>query len=51
MHELPKPSSNHWESPLPFGRRAGSLSDVGRVGGRYPMKTFTEPKTIKMNLG
>ena len=44
-------SSNHWESHLPFGGRAGSLSGVGRVGGRYPMETFTEPKTVIMNLG
>ena len=44
-------SSNHWESHPPFGGRAGSLSGVGRVGGRYPMETFTEPKTVIMNLG
>ncbi len=44
-------SSNHWESHLPFGGRAGSLSGVGRVGGRYAMETFTEFKTVIMNLG
>jgi succinate-semialdehyde dehydrogenase/glutarate-semialdehyde dehydrogenase len=44
-------SSNHWESHLPFGGRAGSLSGVGRVGGRYPMETFTEPKTVIVNMG
>ena len=43
-------SSNHWESHLPFGGRSGSLSGVGRVGGRYPMETFTEPKTVIVNL-
>ena len=43
-------SSNHWESHLPFGGRAGSLSGVGRVGGRYPMETFTELKTVIMSL-
>ena len=39
-------STNLWESHLPFGGRAGSVSGRGRVGGRYPMATFTEPKTI-----
>jgi acyl-CoA reductase-like NAD-dependent aldehyde dehydrogenase len=44
-------SSNHWESHLPFGGRAGSFSGVGRVGGRYAMETFTELKTVILNLG
>ncbi|CAN5855910.1 aldehyde dehydrogenase family protein [soil metagenome] len=39
-------STNHWESHLPFGGRAGSLSGVGRVGGRHSMETFTELKTV-----
>jgi acyl-CoA reductase-like NAD-dependent aldehyde dehydrogenase len=39
-------STNLWESHLPFGGRAGSISGHGRVGGRYPMETFTEPKTV-----
>ena len=39
-------STNLWESHLPFGGRSGSVSGRGRVGGRYPMETFTEPKTI-----
>ncbi len=39
-------STNFWESHLPFGGRAGSISGRGRVGGRYPMTTFTEPKTV-----
>jgi len=39
-------STNLWESHLPFGGRAGSVSGRGRVGGRHPMETFTEPKTI-----
>ena len=39
-------STNLWESHLPFGGRAGSVSGRGRVGGRYPMEAFTEPKTI-----
>jgi acyl-CoA reductase-like NAD-dependent aldehyde dehydrogenase len=43
-------SSNYWESHLPFGGRAGSQSGVGRVGGRYPMETFTELKTIVITL-
>ena len=39
-------STNLWESHLPFGGRAGSVSGRGRVGGHYPMQTFTEPKTV-----
>jgi acyl-CoA reductase-like NAD-dependent aldehyde dehydrogenase len=39
-------STNLWESHLPFGGRSGSVSGHGRVGGRYPMETFTEPKTV-----
>jgi acyl-CoA reductase-like NAD-dependent aldehyde dehydrogenase len=39
-------STNLWESHLPFGGRAGSVSGRGRVGGRYPMETFTEPKLV-----
>jgi len=39
-------STNLWESHLPFGGRAGSVSGRGRVGGRYPMEAFTEPRTI-----
>jgi acyl-CoA reductase-like NAD-dependent aldehyde dehydrogenase len=43
-------SSNHWESHLPFGGRSGSASGVGRVGGRHPMETFTEMKTVVMEM-
>ncbi|MGI8910217.1 MAG: aldehyde dehydrogenase family protein, partial [Rubrobacteraceae bacterium] len=43
-------STNHWESHLPFGGRAGASSGVGRVGGRYPIETFTELKTVILNL-
>jgi acyl-CoA reductase-like NAD-dependent aldehyde dehydrogenase len=39
-------STNHWETHLPFGGRAGSVSGRGRVGGRYVLETFTEPKTV-----
>ena len=39
-------STNLWESHLPFGGRSGSVSGRGRVGGRYAMESFTEPKTI-----
>jgi acyl-CoA reductase-like NAD-dependent aldehyde dehydrogenase len=39
-------STNLWESHLPFGGRAGSVSGTGRVGGGHPMDAFTEPKTI-----
>ena len=44
-------SSNYWESHLPFGGRAGSQSGVGRVGGRFSLDTFTELKTVIVNLG
>lgn len=39
-------STNLWESHLPFGGRSGSVSGRGRVGGRFAMEAFTEPKTI-----
>ncbi len=43
-------TTNHWESHLPFGGRAGSLSGIGRVGGRHSMETFTELKTVILAL-
>jgi succinate-semialdehyde dehydrogenase/glutarate-semialdehyde dehydrogenase len=43
-------STNYWESHLPFGGRAGSKSGVGRVGGRHPLETFTEHKTVVFGL-
>ena len=43
-------TTNHWESHLPFGGRAGALSGTGRVGGRYSMETFTELKTVILTL-
>jgi succinate-semialdehyde dehydrogenase/glutarate-semialdehyde dehydrogenase len=39
-------STNLWESHLPFGGRSGSLSGRGRVGGRFVLEAFTEPKTV-----
>jgi succinate-semialdehyde dehydrogenase/glutarate-semialdehyde dehydrogenase len=42
--------TNYWESHLPFGGRAGSLSGVGRVGGRYSMDRLTELRTVVLNL-
>jgi succinate-semialdehyde dehydrogenase/glutarate-semialdehyde dehydrogenase len=39
-------TTNYWENHLPFGGRAGSLSGVGRVGGRYAMETLTELQTV-----
>jgi len=39
-------STNLWESHLPFGGRSGSVSGRGRVGGRFAMEAFSEPKTI-----
>jgi succinate-semialdehyde dehydrogenase/glutarate-semialdehyde dehydrogenase len=39
-------TTNHWENHLPFGGGAGTASGIGRVGGRYPMETFTELRTI-----
>jgi succinate-semialdehyde dehydrogenase/glutarate-semialdehyde dehydrogenase len=44
-------SSNYWESHLPFGGRSTSGSGVGRVGGRHTLETFTELKTVVINLG
>jgi acyl-CoA reductase-like NAD-dependent aldehyde dehydrogenase len=44
-------SSNYWESHLPFGGRSTSGSGVGRVGGRHTLDTFTELKTVVINLG
>jgi succinate-semialdehyde dehydrogenase/glutarate-semialdehyde dehydrogenase len=44
-------STNYWESHLPFGGRSGSQSGIGRVGGRFSMETFTELKTVVLNLG
>ena len=44
-------SSNYWESHLPFGGRAGSRSGVGRVGGRFTFESFTELKTVVVDLG
>ncbi len=43
-------SSNYWEPHLPFGGRSGKKSGVGRVGGRYVLDTFTEPKTVIVDL-
>ena len=39
-------TTNYWENHLPFGGRAGSLSGVGRVGGRYPFEALTDLQTI-----
>jgi succinate-semialdehyde dehydrogenase/glutarate-semialdehyde dehydrogenase len=39
-------TTNYWENHLPFGGRGGSLSGLGRVGGRYPMETLTELQTV-----
>jgi acyl-CoA reductase-like NAD-dependent aldehyde dehydrogenase len=39
-------STNLWEPHLPFGGRSGSVSGRGRVGGRFAMEAFTEPKTV-----
>jgi succinate-semialdehyde dehydrogenase/glutarate-semialdehyde dehydrogenase len=44
-------STNYWESHLPFGGRAGKSSGTGRVGGRHVLDTFTEQKTVVLNLG
>lgn len=39
-------STNLWESHLPFGGRAGSVSGRGRVGGRCVLEAFSETKTV-----
>jgi len=43
--------TNYWESHLPFGGRAGSMSGIGRVGGRFSMDRLTELKTVVIDLG
>jgi acyl-CoA reductase-like NAD-dependent aldehyde dehydrogenase len=44
-------TTNYWEAHLPFGGRAGSLSGLGRAGGRFPMEeTFTELKTVVVDV-
>jgi len=42
--------TNYWEPHRPSGGRAGSQSDVGRVGGRFSMERLTELKTIVIDL-
>src|SRR5215217_3569641 len=42
-------TTNYWENHLPFGGRAGTVSGIGRVGGRYPMDTLTELQTVVVN--
>lgn len=42
--------TNYWESHLPFGGRAGSLSGIGRVGGRFSLERLTELKTVVLDL-
>ena len=42
-------SSNYWETHLPFGGGGGSLSGVGRVGGRYAMEALTQVRTTVLS--
>lgn len=42
--------TDYWESHLPFGGRAGSLSGIGRVGGRFSLERLTELKTVVLDL-
>ncbi|HXF35621.1 MAG TPA: aldehyde dehydrogenase family protein, partial [Actinomycetota bacterium] len=42
--------TNYWESHLPFGGRAGSMSGVGRVGGRFSLERLTELKTVVLDV-
>ncbi len=44
-------STNTWESHLPFGGRAGSVSGTGRVGGTSVIERFSEWKTILYRIG
>ncbi len=39
-------TTNYWENHLPFGGRAGTLSGIGRVGGRYPFDALTDLQTV-----
>ena len=42
-------SSNYWETHLPFGGGGGSVSGVGRVGGRYAMEALTQVRTVVLS--
>jgi succinate-semialdehyde dehydrogenase/glutarate-semialdehyde dehydrogenase len=42
-------STNHFETHLPFGGGASTLSGVGKVGGRYALEALTQPKTVILN--
>ena len=42
--------TSYWESQLPFGGRAGSETELGRVCGRFSIERLTELKTIVVNL-
>jgi len=39
-------TTNHWELHLPWGGRAGTVSGIGRVGGRSVMEALTELQTV-----
>jgi succinate-semialdehyde dehydrogenase/glutarate-semialdehyde dehydrogenase len=39
-------TTNYWENHLPFGGRAGTLSGVGRVGGRHAFDALTDLQTV-----
>jgi acyl-CoA reductase-like NAD-dependent aldehyde dehydrogenase len=42
-------SSNYWETHLPFGGGGGSVSGVGRVGGRYALQALTQVRTVVLS--
>jgi succinate-semialdehyde dehydrogenase/glutarate-semialdehyde dehydrogenase len=44
-------TTNYWEPHLPWGGRARSQSGIGRVGGRFAFDSFTELKTVVIDLG
>jgi len=42
-------SSNYWETHLPFGGGGGSVSGVGRVGGRYALQALSQVRTVVLS--
>jgi acyl-CoA reductase-like NAD-dependent aldehyde dehydrogenase len=44
-------TSDYWELHVPFGGAAGTRSGTGRIGGRWIGESFTETRTLIVDLG